>query len=157
MLHVGLTGNIAAGKSTVAALFRGWGATIIDADQLVREAQAPGSPVLAAIAARFGAGDVRADGALDRAGAPGLRAGAIRAALADAQRASCIPRCTAAGGSCCRGARAGRPDRGQRHPPAVRGGRSVGVRRRGAGGRARAGPPEPCWPRAASRRTRPTG
>ena len=56
MLNVALTGNIAAGKSTVAELFRRWGATIIDADRLVREAQAPGSPVLAAIAERFGRG-----------------------------------------------------------------------------------------------------
>ena len=67
MLHVGLTGNVAAGKSTVAALFRGWGATLIDADALVHELQAAGSPVLAAIAARFGAAVLRADGALDRA------------------------------------------------------------------------------------------
>ena len=71
MLHVGLTGNVAAGKSTVAALFRGWGATLIDADAIVHELQAPGSPVLAAIAARFGAAVLRADGALDR---PALRA-----------------------------------------------------------------------------------
>jgi dephospho-CoA kinase len=54
MLNVALTGNIASGKSTVAALFQRWGATIIDADQLAREVQVPGSPVLQAIAARFG-------------------------------------------------------------------------------------------------------
>ena len=54
MLNVALTGNIASGKSTVAALFQRWGATIIDADRLVREVQAPGSPVLGAIADRFG-------------------------------------------------------------------------------------------------------
>ena len=47
MLNVALTGNIASGKSTVAELFERWGATLIDADRLVREAQAPGSPVLA--------------------------------------------------------------------------------------------------------------
>jgi dephospho-CoA kinase len=66
VLHVALTGNIAAGKSTVAELFRGWGATIIDADRLVREAQAPGSPLLEALVARFGGGIVDAEGALDR-------------------------------------------------------------------------------------------
>jgi dephospho-CoA kinase len=76
MLTVALTGNIAAGKSTVAELFRSWGATIIDADQLAREAQAPGSPVLGAIAARFGREMILPDGSLDRAR---LR----RAALAD--------------------------------------------------------------------------
>lgn len=71
MLHIALTGNIAAGKSTVANLFRGWGATVIDADRLAREAQSPGSPVLRAIAERFGAEVVRPDGELDR---PRLRA-----------------------------------------------------------------------------------
>jgi dephospho-CoA kinase len=67
MLNVALTGNIAAGKSTVADLFRAWGAVVIDSDELVRAAQAPGSPVLAAIAARFGADVILADGSLDRA------------------------------------------------------------------------------------------
>jgi dephospho-CoA kinase len=68
MLNVGLTGNIAAGKSTVVGLFRRWGATIVDADQLAREAQSPGSDVLTAIAKRFGADVIAADGSLDRAG-----------------------------------------------------------------------------------------
>jgi dephospho-CoA kinase len=67
MLSVALTGNIGAGKSTVADLFRRWGATIIDADTLVREAQAPGQPELAKIAARFGRDLIRNDGSLDRA------------------------------------------------------------------------------------------
>ena len=67
MLNVALTGNIAAGKSTVADLFRKWGATIIDADELAREAEAPGTPVLAAIVRRFGADLLRPDGSLDRA------------------------------------------------------------------------------------------
>jgi len=67
VLHVGLTGNIAAGKSTVAELFRRWGATIIDADEIVRELQEPGGAVLSAIAERFGPGVLRADGTLDRA------------------------------------------------------------------------------------------
>jgi dephospho-CoA kinase len=67
MLSVALTGNIAAGKTTVAALFRRWGATIIDSDQLVREAQAPGQPVLRRIAARFGTELILPDGTLDRA------------------------------------------------------------------------------------------
>ncbi len=71
MLNVALTGNIAAGKSTVADFFRQWGATVIDADELAREAQAPGTAVLAAIAKRFGAQVLRRDGSLDR---PALRA-----------------------------------------------------------------------------------
>src|SRR5207302_239584 len=67
MLNVALTGNIAAGKSTVVDLFRRWGATIIDADELARQAQAPGGAVLAAIAQRFGADVLAPDGSLDRA------------------------------------------------------------------------------------------
>lgn len=66
MLNVALTGNIASGKSTVAELFRAWGATVIDADRLVRDAQAPGSPVLRAIAARFGQDLIDPAGMLDR-------------------------------------------------------------------------------------------
>jgi len=67
MLNVALTGNIASGKSTVAALFERWGASLIDVDQLVREVQAPGTPVLLAIARRFGTNVIRPDGSLDRA------------------------------------------------------------------------------------------
>ena len=85
MLSVALTGNIGAGKTTVVGLFRRWGATVIDADQLVRQAQAPGQPVLTAIAARFGGELIRADGTLDRAA---LRAKVVKepAALADLNR-----------------------------------------------------------------------
>jgi dephospho-CoA kinase len=67
MLTVALTGNVAAGKSAVAELFRRWGATLIDADRLVRQAQAPGSPLLAVIADRLGADLLDPAGALDRA------------------------------------------------------------------------------------------
>src|SRR5712671_2454621 len=67
MLNVALTGNIASGKSTVVELFKKWGATVIDADALARDAQAPGSAVLAAIAGRFGADVLSPDGSLDRA------------------------------------------------------------------------------------------
>jgi dephospho-CoA kinase len=67
MLSVALTGNIGAGKSTVAELFRHWGAIIIDSDQLVHEAQMPGTPALLQVAGRFGRQMIRADGTLDRA------------------------------------------------------------------------------------------
>jgi dephospho-CoA kinase len=70
VLNIGLTGNIAAGKSTVSGLFRRWGATILDADELARDAEAPGSVVLAAIVKRFGKGVLAPDGSLDR---PALR------------------------------------------------------------------------------------
>lgn len=66
MLSVALTGNIAAGKSSVAALFRDWGATIIDADAIVRRLQRPGTAVFHAIVDRFGPGSLAANGTLDR-------------------------------------------------------------------------------------------
>jgi dephospho-CoA kinase len=66
MLSVGLTGNIGAGKTTVADLFRSWGATVIDADGLVRELQAPGQPMLQEIAQHFGRDIIAPDGSLDR-------------------------------------------------------------------------------------------
>src|SRR5437899_13001662 len=83
MLNVGLTGNIASGKSTVVDLFRRWGATIIDADALAREAQAPGGEVLAAIARRIGAAVLAGDGSLYRAAllAKEMREVAAHAAL----------------------------------------------------------------------------
>lgn len=67
MLLIGLTGNIASGKSEVARILAGLGATVIDADQLAREAVAPASPALGAIVARWGSGVLLQDGTLDRA------------------------------------------------------------------------------------------
>ncbi|HUO50918.1 MAG TPA: dephospho-CoA kinase [Gemmatimonadaceae bacterium] len=67
MLLVGLTGNAAAGKSSVAQLLAARGATVIDADVLARLAVEPGTPAHRAIAERWGREIVRADGTLDRA------------------------------------------------------------------------------------------
>ena len=67
MLVIGLTGNIAAGKSSVARHFAEWGATLIDADALARKAVAPGTPALRAIKARWGSAVFGPDGTLDRA------------------------------------------------------------------------------------------
>ncbi len=66
MLRVGLTGNIAAGKSTVADTWRRIGVTVVDADQLARRAVEPGTPALAAILGQWGPAVV-AGGELDRA------------------------------------------------------------------------------------------
>ena len=63
---VGLTGGIGSGKSTVARMLRELGATIIDADAIVHDLQAPGAPMLDEIAAAFGAELIDANGALDR-------------------------------------------------------------------------------------------
>jgi dephospho-CoA kinase len=67
MLVVGLTGNIASGKSSVAARFAELGATVIEADRLSREAVRPGTPALAAIRERWGDAVLATDGTLDRA------------------------------------------------------------------------------------------
>ena len=64
---VALTGGIASGKSTIAGRLAEHGAVVVDADQLVREVQQPGSPVLTAIVAEFGDRMLRTDGSLDRA------------------------------------------------------------------------------------------
>ena len=66
MLVIGLTGNIAAGKSSVARHFAAWGATLVDADLLAREAVAPRTSALRAIVARWGSTMLAADGSLDR-------------------------------------------------------------------------------------------
>ncbi|MEK7401514.1 MAG: dephospho-CoA kinase [Gemmatimonadota bacterium] len=67
MLLAGLTGNIAAGKSTVADFFVHKGATLIDADVLARDAVAPGTPGFEAVIKRWGDKVRTADGSLDRA------------------------------------------------------------------------------------------
>lgn len=64
---IGLTGGVASGKSTVAAMLQALGAVVLDADAIVRELQQPGTPVFRAIVEAFGPGVVRADGTLDRA------------------------------------------------------------------------------------------
>lgn len=66
MRVIGLTGGVASGKSTVAALFAAHGAPIIDTDLIARELVAPGQPALAEIADRFGPEALNSDGSLDR-------------------------------------------------------------------------------------------
>jgi dephospho-CoA kinase len=66
LIVVGLTGGIGAGKSTVSAMLAELGAVIVDADQIARDLQSPGSPVLEQMAERFGAHVIRDDGSLDR-------------------------------------------------------------------------------------------
>jgi dephospho-CoA kinase len=66
VLLVGLTGNIASGKTTVARLLSERGATIIDADVLARRTVDPGTPAHAAIVARWGNRVLAADGTIDR-------------------------------------------------------------------------------------------
>lgn len=67
MLRVGLTGNIASGKSSVARVWQSLGTPVVDADRLARRVVEPGTPALRAIARRWGAGVLDAQGRLDRA------------------------------------------------------------------------------------------
>ena len=64
--HLGLTGGIGSGKSTVAALLAERGARVIDADAISRSTTAAGGSAMDAIAVAFGASMLTADGALDR-------------------------------------------------------------------------------------------
>lgn len=66
MLRIGLTGGIASGKTTVADLFAGFGATVLDTDQIARDVVMPGRPALAALTAALGREILGPDGNLDR-------------------------------------------------------------------------------------------
>ena len=63
---IGLTGNIAVGKSTVLELLRAWGACTIDADQVAHEVMAT-PDVRRTLAQAFGPGILDARGNVDRA------------------------------------------------------------------------------------------
>ncbi|MGZ4674406.1 MAG: dephospho-CoA kinase [Ilumatobacteraceae bacterium] len=67
MILVGLTGGIGSGKSTVSSMLAARGAEIIDADDITREVQQPGSAVVEAIAKRFGERVLDAERGLIRA------------------------------------------------------------------------------------------
>jgi dephospho-CoA kinase len=66
-MRVGLTGGVAAGKSTVSAMLSELGAAVVDADQLAREVVAPGTDGLAEVVDAFGTEVLAEDGGLDRA------------------------------------------------------------------------------------------
>ncbi|MGH9787742.1 MAG: dephospho-CoA kinase [Candidatus Acidiferrales bacterium] len=66
MLRVGLTGGIASGKTTVAAMFRARGARIIEADRIAHRLMAPGQPAYEEIVRTFGREILSLDGSIDR-------------------------------------------------------------------------------------------
>lgn len=70
MLLIGLTGNIASGKSVVTRLLSERGATIVDADVLARRAVERGQPAYDLIVERWGTSILAPDGVIDR---PALR------------------------------------------------------------------------------------
>ncbi len=65
-LVIGLTGNIATGKSTVLEFFARLGAFIIDADKLSHTTMTPDGPAYAAVVKEFGPGILREDGTVNR-------------------------------------------------------------------------------------------
>ena len=66
MLRIGLTGNIAVGKSSVSARFAELGAAVINADRVSRELMKPGAPVYSRVVEEFGAEILRGDETIDR-------------------------------------------------------------------------------------------
>lgn len=66
MLRIGLTGSIAAGKSTVSQFFQERGVALWDADQAARDVVQPGKPALGQIAEAFGGEMLKEDGQLNR-------------------------------------------------------------------------------------------
>ncbi|HEX5646516.1 MAG TPA: dephospho-CoA kinase [Nitrospira sp.] len=66
MILVGLTGGVATGKSTVAAMFTRCGAVVIDADAVAREVVAPGKPAWRDIVTVFGGGVLNPNRTINR-------------------------------------------------------------------------------------------
>lgn len=66
MKIIGLTGNIASGKTEVAKIFKELGATIIDADKIAREVVEPGEPAWQEIVEEFGSNILNSDGSINR-------------------------------------------------------------------------------------------
>lgn len=63
---IGLTGNIASGKSTVGKILEEMGATVVDADQVARQVVAIGTPALHDLVNTFGEKILKCDGSLNR-------------------------------------------------------------------------------------------
>lgn len=66
MYLIGLTGGIASGKSTIGRMLAGYGAVVIDADQVARDVVEPGTEALREIVRQFGPSVITEEGALDR-------------------------------------------------------------------------------------------
>lgn len=66
MKVIGITGNIASGKSTVARMFEALGARIIDADEIARIVVEPGAPAWEEIVSEFGRDILEPDGTINR-------------------------------------------------------------------------------------------
>lgn len=72
VITIGLTGGYGSGKGTVARVFAGLGALVIDADELAHEAIAPRRPAWRELVRRFGRGILAPDGSIDRGRLAGI-------------------------------------------------------------------------------------
>jgi dephospho-CoA kinase len=66
MLRVGLTGGIATGKTTVAAILRELGCHMIEADKIAHRMIEPGGAAYDEVVREFGRGILASDGRVDR-------------------------------------------------------------------------------------------
>ncbi len=66
VLRVGLTGNIASGKSTVAGWLADFGCRVLDLDAIAHDCLQPGKPTYDSVIEAFGSSVVRDDGSIDR-------------------------------------------------------------------------------------------
>jgi len=67
MLRIGLTGGVACGKSTIAAMLMQHGAHYLRADSLAHQLYAPGTPTHQRVVQHFGRGILSPDGTINRA------------------------------------------------------------------------------------------
>ena len=72
MRLIGLTGGIATGKSTVAAMLAARGAAVVDADAIAHEVLVPGAAAFEDVVRRFGAAVLDPDGTIDRVALGGI-------------------------------------------------------------------------------------
>ena len=72
MIILGLTGNIASGKTEVASMFRKLGASIIDADQIARDVVEKGTPGWEEVVDHFGSEILDNDGSINRKALGGI-------------------------------------------------------------------------------------
>ncbi len=69
-IRIGLTGNIATGKTTVGRMLEALGAELIDADQVSHAVMAPGGPAYGPVVAAFGDGILAEDDEIDPVASP---------------------------------------------------------------------------------------
>lgn len=72
MIKIGLTGNIASGKTTVAKVWQKMGARVIDVDELAHDLYRPRTKIWQQVVKAFGKGVVGADNTISRSALGGI-------------------------------------------------------------------------------------